>query len=434
MAIPAAVLAVVMALTAPLSAAEPGPASIIRALKQGDAAKKGMALEYIGKNHPENLLSLLISLAAKTGNKEHRRTALDAIQLYPRETSLPALAGVLEKTASPDLKIELIEELSRFTDRRLFLPIAGHLKHPSMPVREAAAKALKQADDRIYPIVLEMAESDNPALKLYALQAFKHLYDRRFYGIVMNLLNDTNKSIRIYALDCIGGNSLNQAGPKVRDMALRDANDEVRVEAVKALGTLGDRSMLSTLHYLLNDPVQDVRFQAVLAIDSLGQRSSSSSPLSERLARENNDDIKKTIINVLINFKNAGTMTGLKKVLLEDRNVLLRISAACALGYISDSRGLAPLISALGDGDYRVRAEASSSLGNFRNRAATEPLLAVVAADSDRYARSAALYALKKINDRKAVIPLYDLYALEKDPVFKEQLRSVIRAFLERLT
>jgi len=48
--------------------------------------------------------------------------------------------------------------------------------------------------------------------------------------------------------------------------------------------------------------------------------------------------------------------------------------------------------------------------------------------------RSAALYALKKINDRKSVIPLFDIYSTEKDPVFREQMRSVIRSYLEKLT
>ncbi len=414
-----------------LCAAAPGPATLIRTLKDDDTAKKNIALEYIKKNHPPELLPHLASAALKSWKEKDREMAVAVIKLYPPDLSVAALVEILKKTRSPEMKIQVIEYLSGFNDRRVSLPVAAELKNPKIEVREAAAKALTHADDRIYPVVLEMAESDNPALKLYALQAFNHIYDRRFYQIVLDFLADRNKSVRIYALICIRTNGLNQAITKIRSAALNDDNDEVRIEAIKTIGAFTDKNSLYVLYETLNDKNRDIRLESVIAIESIKEKRSSY-PLSDRLLKENDDEIKKQIIGTLVVFNKAGNIRGLKKVLLEDGSAQLRIEAAYAIGSIRDNNGIPVLVDALKDGDYRVRAEASASLGNFKNKRTASDLLDVVVNDKDRYVRSAALYALKKINDRKTVLPLYDLYALEQDPVFKEQLRGVIRFFIER--
>ena len=91
------------------------------------------------------------------------------------------------------------------------------------------------------------------------------------------------------------------------------------------------------------------------------------------------------------------------------------------------------LLKGLEDRDYRIRAEVCASLGNFKNNAAViNGLLDRVNHDERRYARSAGLYSLQKIGDRRVLLPLYDLYAVETDPLFRDRLKSVVRGFINR--
>jgi hypothetical protein len=46
--------------------------------------------------------------------------------------------------------------------------------------------------------------------------------------------------------------------------------------------------------------------------------------------------------------------------------------------------------------------------------------------------RLSALYALQRLGDRNIILPLFDLYGVETDPVFREKLRITLRRFLER--
>jgi len=48
------------------------------------------------------------------------------------------------------------------------------------------------------------------------------------------------------------------------------------------------------------------------------------------------------------------------------------------------------------------------------------------------YVRLAALYSLSKIGDRSSMLPLFDQYAVETDPVFREKLRFAVRGFMAR--
>lgn len=111
----------------------------------------------------------------------------------------------------------------------------------------------------------------------------------------------------------------------------------------------------------------------------------------------------------------------------------LRIQAAYAIGAIGDARGLSLLMSALDDSNFRVQAEACFSLGLFRaQRGSVVRLLNVVNNETNLYVRTSALYSLRRMGDRTALAPLFDLYTSETDPVFKEKLRVTVRNFITK--
>jgi HEAT repeat protein len=87
---------------------------------------------------------------------------------------------------------------------------------------------------------------------------------------------------------------------------------------------------------------------------------------------------------------------------------------------------------ALNDTDFRVRAEACNSLSHYRNRLALTGLLEVLSRAEPLYVKTAALYAVKRINDKQSLLGLFELYSKEQDPVFNELLKETVREYIKR--
>ena len=102
------------------------------------------------------------------------------------------------------------------------------------------------------------------------------------------------------------------------------------------------------------------------------------------------------------------------------------------LGFSGNQQAFAALTRGVKDPDFRVRAEACNSLGNYRNRQAVTSLFDVLESEDQVYVKSAALYAIKRINDKTSLMGLFDLFAREQDPIFKEMLRDTIREYIKR--
>ena len=87
---------------------------------------------------------------------------------------------------------------------------------------------------------------------------------------------------------------------------------------------------------------------------------------------------------------------------LQDKNPVVRWTAAEELGRTRDGRAVEPLIAALQDGDEGVRREVVRALGQIGNSRATEPLGEMLD-DNDDLVRTSALWALERIRDERAV-------------------------------
>ncbi len=134
----------------------------------------------------------------------------------------------------------------------------------------------------------------------------------------------------------------------------------------------------------------------------------------------------------MLKINRTGNVAALKKVLSKEENFRLRILAAHVLGKITNERNLDLLLRFKKDTDYRVRAEIAGSLGIYRSAKSQRGLLEMIKNDKIRYVRSAALFSLFQINDRSSIVPLFDQFSTEKDFIFREQLRQILRKMIER--
>ncbi len=405
----------------------------IRKLYSGIPAERVSAMEMIAKTKPDFLIPVLKEKISLNRDLEIKMVAIEALKKYPVRTMVPFWINLWKNEESFPVKKSIIDFLSQSGDRRIVLPLVEELGNPFSTIRQSAIQALDRlGDDRMFPHIFNMAKNPNPIFRVYALEAIYHLYDRRMSALVVDLLGDENKSVRYYTLKCIEHNRLKETIGRVRNIALNDNNDEVRIKAIEVIREFRDAGSLYVLLRCLTDGNRNIRYSA--AITLLEYRSTATAyQVSTQLDVETDRRIKDTLLEILIRIRNGGGFKGLERSLLHDPSVDLRIKAAYAIGAIGDPRGLPLLLKGLEDKDYRIRAETCASLAVFRNHyTAVSGLMEAVNNDSRLYVRTAALYSLQKIFDRRVLLPLFDLYCVETDPVFKYKLGTVVRTFMSR--
>lgn len=393
------------------------------------------AHDFIKKYAPAEPALDLKNIALNDSRYERRRRAFEALKFYPSESITDVWIDVIDNSDSLIMKRDAIDHLQPYTSRSLVPVIAKQLESRYQAVRNAAAIWLENSgDDRVYPVILSLAESPDPVKRIYSIEAMFYLYDKRVSREFDNLLADENHSVRIYAIKCAVANDLAHTLPAIRNAARNDNNTDVRIAAIEALGDMRDARALNILSSTINDPSVMVRFKSAESAYKTGSVNAAGF-LTRRLETEGDEEIINMILDSLISFRRVGAVGPVEGIIAGPYNVRIRIKSAYLLGIINNRRAVSPLVDAVfNDSDHRVRAEAAASLGNYGGRNTVNELINVVRNDEVRYVRSAALYSLKKINDRSALLHLFEIFAYEKDPVFRTILEESIVELIERYT
>ncbi len=408
----------------------PGLASIVS--PEGSMAamlRSGLLAEE--KTSAREISALVGSILDETDDAK-KQELVKKLRTYPPAEVGDCWIEQLNDAVRVSTTVRIIDNMTEYSDRRFVLPLANHLVSQHHAVRKSAARALKKiGDDRLFPVILKMVNSSTPVHKIYFIEAMNYLFDQRFYPSLTGLLRDENKSIRIYVLNCLKENRITESLGLIRGAAMSDKNDEVRIAAIEAIGVMRDGNGLNVLHVTMNDKNRDVRCESVKAI-SLISSAASVNPLSLRLLTEDDNEIKDLMIEALSSMKRVGDVRGLEKIVSSDSNLGLRIKAAYVLGLSGSQQAFFALQQALKDSDFRVRAEVCNSIGNFRTRQAIATLFEVLERNEQVYVKSAALYAIRRINEKNSLPGLFDLYTKEKDPIFREMLQDVVRDYIKR--
>jgi HEAT repeat protein len=403
--------------------------SLVVALLPGMQA--GTRLLAAEKSSGREISGIINSILSETDDAK-KQDLIKKLRAYPPAEVGDCWLEQLNDAMRVGTTVRIIDNMSEYNDRRYVLPLANLLISPHHAVRKSAARALKKVgDDRLFPVILKMVNSSTAVHRIYFIEAMNYLFDQRFYPALTGLLRDENKSIRIYVLNCLKENRITESLGLVRGAAMSDKNDEVRIAAIEAIGAMRDGNGLSVLHVTMNDKNRDVRCESVRSISLIGS-AASVNPLSLRLMSEDDNEIKDMMIEALSSMKRVGDVRGLEKIISSDSNLGLRIKSAYVLGFSGSPQAFSALQLALKDSDLRVRAEACSSIGNFRNRQALSVLFEFLERNEPVYVKSAALYAIRRINEKSSLMGLFDLYTREKEPIFREMLQDAIRDYIKR--
>ena len=410
-----------------------GDKDLVSAITGRNENKFQQAVSYIKLNYPAAIPSLLKDKYINDADDRIRNRIITALKEYPIHEHSAVWIEILKSEKNKNTEIKLIELLSSSKSPSFTVPIAEKLLVPRSEVREKAAVMLKKSgDDRMLPVILSLGQSKNPIDRIYFLEALNYIYDVRFEKLAISMLQDENKSVRIYAIKCVNYNEVKEALPSLRKLAAKDDNNETRKMAILSLVSFKDTTSGSMLTGILKDPDIEIRMETVKALRDL-KYYSAADRISDMLTSENSREIKQIILDTIISFKKAGSISGLKHIIQNDSDPKMRIKAVYAAGVsLDESRSADLMKDALSDEDYRVRGEACSALGSFKRKGVSEILINQIKTDKSRYVRSAALYSIVKINDAENVVKLFDIYSYEEDMVFKEILRDIIRTSIQK--
>jgi len=207
---------------------------------------------------------------------------------------------------------------------------------------------------------------------------------------------------------------------------LKSSKWEVRAEAARRLGESRQKGALSALFRALGDEDPSVRLEVIKAIGSIGDPAAIA-PLIETLARISRMDKSRRSGSTAVRAEEHEALAtslgnlGMPAVdpllgLLQSDDREGRRCAAHALGLIEDPRTIGPLIERLGDDRSDVRKAAAHALGHFHD---PQSLAALIRALSHRDAetRRASAEALGTVGAEDAVEALAAAAGDQNEPV-----------------
>ncbi len=175
--------------------------------------------------------------------------------------------------------------------------------------------------------------------------------------------------------------------------------DDVRKDAAKALGRLGDVRAVKPLCAALRDSECPVRVRAAEALGSIGD-AKAVEPLLAALKDHNNICRNEEIVEALGRIGDARAVEPLVAALKDHNNICRNEEIVEALGRIGDARAVEPLVTALKDHNDRYTNEKIvEALGRIGGARAVEALVAALT-NSDAYERRTAADALDKLGWR----------------------------------
>jgi len=274
-------------------------------------------------------------------------------------SAINSLARVLTE-GKPQAREQAVRALGQIDEEPVITALAPALNDEEPSVRITLANSLGQVSrGQVIPALCRLLQDTEPVVVQAAIAAIEKV------GLPSNPLEQA-----IYAVakrDWVRAVALGSASVESLTRALKSSDEELRREAARSLGLIGDPAAIKPLTESMQDERWFVRETAALALGHIKDPA---------------------VMEVLISA-------------LRDQSAGAREAAAKALGEIGDPRAIGPLINVfrneeyyLKDDEYYVCEAASDALVKFSMRA-VEPMIAALK-DSRSTARHYIARALDK--------------------------------------
>ncbi|MHB9023159.1 MAG: HEAT repeat domain-containing protein [Armatimonadota bacterium] len=388
----------------------------------------------------------------KNPDPEIRTAATGALNMQGSSQAASALVVALQ---DPDPKVRLgaVEALARQHDPSMVDPLLIALTCPDPAVKKKAVQALGRIGDRraIEPLLVQLKGGDTD-LRSAVVQAFQNLYGEKVLTALLEACRDKDPRVRAAAAIALQSHRGERATQALLT-ASKDADPTVRRPAFNSLAQRREaRALPDLLARARGGEVQS----RIEALQLIGWNKFQDARVEEvvRLAWKDDDvRVRRAALDALPSAEPAWELD----ILLEagvDPDAGIRNAVPRKLAASQDPRAQALLRDLLQDANSGVRQQTLYALGEQKAvwavelicqclrkpenreraisalerigdpRAATEPLIALLADDRERD-KQAILQALRQVGDARAIAPVMTLLA-DADSNISSQARSTL--------
>ena len=350
------------------------------------------------------LVALLVS-----EDPETRTDAMRRLDIAGEDELLPFLSGCL--THSYDkLRSAAARVLKDMGDDSVLFSFIDDFGSSDSGERFDAERAILAFDDP-GPLVRHMQHfmrnkgEERRGERIDAIEALGELGDERAVPFLIDALYDGERNVRSEAANVLGMLGSERAVPALLGRLTGDWAERVQLSAGLALGDIGGEEALEGLMQKLPRLSLAAWIAAVEALGQIGDRRAIPH-LLRSLLRYGNMDIR-TADLTLKKLDDGSLFTRLIDD-LENGDDKERQCAALGLSLMGDSRATGPLAHALKDSHIFVAAAAAYSLGELGGDRALQALIEALAHDN-QYVRSSVVKSLDRMGDTRAIEALEKL-------------------------
>ena len=422
---------------APVLAAQPGraeviapppPSDLIRLLADPEARVRRRAVLALGRVGLPEASDPLMRAVLNDSEVEVRQMAAFALGLLHDGAARGALLAAL-KDADPSVQGSAAEALGLIGDRADAQAISdmvqAHVK--------AGALAKVGPDEVGYPLGAPIEASRRGIYALARLGSFEALAsavldangqpvstwwpvayalqrvnDQRASRPLLALLSTPGRYTASFSARGLGALKATSAAAALRAIVERPTQPAVAIQAVRALGAIGDAAAVPILTKVISNEGGDplLRLDAVAALGTI--RSGNSLDLLLDLMSDMAAPMRGAATRALADLDPDVLLTTLSG-LDPDRDWTVRTAQAEALGKLPPERSGPRLLAMLGDKDQRVIPKVLAALVASKASGAESALIERLKAD-DFAVRAAAANGLAELKSRAAIRPLFDAY------------------------
>ncbi|MDH4378330.1 MAG: HEAT repeat domain-containing protein [Vampirovibrionales bacterium] len=228
------------------------------------------------------------------------------------------LLGDLKAGNSEKVRYNAARVLGEMGNMEAVEPLIDVLKFDANgSVRLYAARALGELGDirATEPLIESLREDRNVDVRVRAARALGRLGGEEVVMPLVEALSDTNSQVCMTAAD-----ALVEIGPiAVRPLitSLKHERVNVRCDATRALGELGDATAVQPLVDMLTDDWVNVRIYAVQSLGKLADASATEALIEVMLNKEENDLVRAGSAAALGVFKDARALLPLRQLIMD---------------------------------------------------------------------------------------------------------------------
>jgi len=259
----------------------------------------------------------------------------------------------------------------------------------------------------------KLLNSGDEADRCYAARTLGILNDQDAIDQLIERLQDEDLDVCIDSAEALGRIGSKRAIPALLESLSNDSSGEVCAVVVESLGQIGSLDALEALTKIaIERPEQmewnddwdtwwDVQLEAVKAMGILGNEAAVDT-LLQILDDEGQQDIENTILASLANIPGKGVNTLIERLNADETRIIAKCRLCKALSLTNNTEGIRALGRALQNDEAEVRAAAALGLAATDAQRYAKPLLMLLR-DSSEDVRNAALKAIISLSKNSSL-------------------------------